>query len=341
MQISICMRIKTGARKINAQGGAIFIHGDGSVPSRIIVNPVKAPLAPIEIRDTLYSQLINVSPATHFRRLFITGENGLLTRGLNKRHLGNYGGLPAEWRERDRLARQIQKESNDPPLLSESELGVPGFWTDQDGVHLWKKKDFILPVLLIPVRDAAGRIQACQIRSPLATKAGSRYFWLSSSDLPNGVGSGSPLHFKCKVDDPPQGMWIIVVEGVLKADILSALRPDLPIVATPCVSANHDRLVDLLHGRPIIIAFDQDYYSNETVCFHLTSLISKRIRQERSIATTRIASWAPHVKGIDDAAVQNLSLTSISVQTWFNRLTPRFQQIVIPQFAGIPNFPRS
>lgn len=100
MQISICMRIKTGARKINAQGGAIFIHGDGSVPSRIIVNPVKAPLAPIEIRDTLYSQLINVSPATHFRRLFITGENGLLTRGLNKRHLGNYGGLPAEWRER-------------------------------------------------------------------------------------------------------------------------------------------------------------------------------------------------------------------------------------------------
>ncbi len=107
------------------------------------------------------------------------------------------------------------------------------------------------------------------------------------------------------------------------ADVLSARRPELYIVATPCVTANHDALVELTRGRLVWIGFDQDFYTNETVCFHLASLVARRLRRERTLATTRIASWDARVKGIDDAAVRNLPIKSISVQRWLNGLLRR------------------
>ncbi|MCI0420953.1 MAG: hypothetical protein L0312_17265 [Acidobacteria bacterium] len=93
-----------------------------------------------------------------------------------------------------------------------------------------------MPRLLIPVRDGSGLIQACQMRLPLAMKKGLRYLWLSSSDLPHGTGSGSPLHFRFRLADLPRDAWIVIVEGVLKADVLSALRPELCISAVTFLS---------------------------------------------------------------------------------------------------------
>src|SRR5262249_27511955 len=156
---------------------------------------------------------------------------------------------------------------------------------------------YLLPRLLIPVRDGSGRIQACQMRLPFMAKKGLRYLWLSSSGLSHGTGSGSPLHFKFRLADLPRDAWIVIVEGALKAEVLSALRPELYIVATPCVTANHGAIVELAHGRTVWIAFDQDHYLNETVCFHLASLVARRMQRERTLATTRIASWDARVKG--------------------------------------------
>ena len=216
---------------------------------------------------------------------------------------------------------------------------MPGFWEDRQGVHLWKPKNYLLPRLLIPVRDGSGRIQACQTRLPFAAKKGLRYLWLSSSDLPHGTGSGSPLHFRFRLADLPRDARIVIVEGVLKADVLSAIRPELYVVATPCVTANHGALVELTHGRPVLMAFDQDYYTNEAVCLHLTALIARRLRRERTLATTRIASWDSRVKGIDDAAVRNLPITSISVQRWLDRLSPRFRQIAMIRLSEVAAAP--
>jgi hypothetical protein len=166
-------------------------------------------------------------------------------------------------------------------------------------------------------------------------KKGLRYLWLSSPDLPHGTGSGSPLHFKFRLTDLPRSARIVIVEGVLKADILFAIHPELYIVATPSVTANRDALVDLTHGRPLLMAFDQDFYENEAVCFHLASLVARRLQRERTHATTRIASWDARVKGIDDAAVRNLPITSISVQRWLDRLSPRFRQIAMARLSEI------
>jgi len=333
------MRVSDGARKINRHGGAIFIHEDWregkGIDIRVIADISQSPIAAVEIRDFVYSRLIDLSPATLYPGPLISGEKGLLARGLSESHFGNYGGLPAGSRERDRIARLILHKVNDHFPNAGSLRGVPGFWEDWQSVHLWKPKDYLLPRLLIPVRDSLGRIQACQMRLPCATKKGLRYLWLSSSDLQHGTGSGSPLHFKFRLADLPRDAWIMIVEGVLKADVLSTFRPELYIIATPCVTANQGALVELMHGRPVWIGFDQDHYSNETVCFHLALLVARRLRRERTLATTRIASWDVEVKGIDDAALRNFPITSISVQRWLDRLSPRFREIAMARLSDI------
>src|SRR5262245_2174391 len=341
--LSVCMRVSDGARKINRHGGAIFIHDDWredrAIGIRVVADIPQAPIAPVEIRDFVSGKLIDLSPATLYPGALIAGEKGLLARGLSECHFGNYGGLPAGSRERDRIARLLLQEMNGHFTDVGSLRGVPGFWEDRQGVHLWKPKDYLLPRLLIPVRDGSGRIQACQTRLPFATKNRLRYLWLSSSDLPHGTGSGSPLHFRFRLADLPRDARIVIVEGVLKADVLFAIRPELYIVATPCVTANHGALVELTHGRRLLIAFDQDLYTNETVCFHLAALVARRLWRERTLATTRIASWDARVKGIDDAAVRNLPITSISVQRWVDRLSPRFRQIAMARLSEITALP--
>src|SRR5262249_5731226 len=124
-------------------------------------------------------------------------------------------------------------------------------------------------------------------------------------------------------------------EGVLKADVLYAIRPELYIVATPCETADHRALVELTHGRHGLTAFDQDFYENEAVCFHLASLIARRLRREKTIATTRIAPGDARINGTDDAAARNLPIISISVQRWLDRLRPGFRRIAMARMSEI------
>lgn len=337
------MRVSEGARKINGQGGAIFIHEDrleeAPIDAREVIQIAQSPIAPIDCRDFVYGRLIELSPTELHRGTLINGATGLLARGLGERHFGSYGGLPAEWRARERIARQLRLEANEYFHCADSLRGIPGFWEDHRGAHLWKERDYLAPRLLIPVRGEAGRIQACQMRLPFIAKKSLRYIWLSSSDLPQGCGSGSPLHFKFRLADLPPDARIVIVEGVLKADVLFALRPDLYIVATPCVTANHDALLHLTRGRQALIAFDADNYSNKAVCFHLASLIARRMRSEGTPATTRIASWDRRFKGIDDAAIRNIPISSISVRSWLDRLSPHFRRIAMARFTELGAFP--
>jgi len=61
--------------------------------------------------------------------------------------------------------------------------------------------------------------------------------------------------------------------------------------------------------------------------------------RERTLATTRIVSWDTRVKGIDDAVVRNLPITSISVQQWLDRLSHRFRQIAMARLSEITALP--
>jgi len=340
-RISICMRVSDGARKINRHGGAIYAHEEDEsrtrrpfhIQTKIVEEFPQSPLAPIEHRDFVYSTLIRLSPAANYYESLIAAEKGLLPRGFKARNFGNYGGLPPSFDERNRLVRQLLRDAQSQFQIPDSLRGVPGFWEDAQGVHLWKPTDYHAPRLLIPVRDAEGRIQACQMRCPGTKKKGLRYCWLSSAGMPSGIGSGSPLHFTFRLSDLAEGEPIVIVEGALKADALFALRPDLHIVATAGVSANHEALIELTRARLVLIAFDQDYHTNAVVCLRMAALIAGRWRSEGTLATTRVAVWDQKAKGIDDAVLWKLLVNSISVQSWFSQLSQDFQQKVTSELC--------
>jgi hypothetical protein len=102
------MRVSDGACKINRHGGAIFIHDDWreekTIDVRALADLPQSPIAPVEIRDFVYGRQIKHSQATLYPSALITGEKGLLARGLSECHFGDNGGPPAGSKERDRMS---------------------------------------------------------------------------------------------------------------------------------------------------------------------------------------------------------------------------------------------
>lgn len=328
-RFSICMRIRDGAVKINQHGGAIFVHQETSLsliePSLPIQPP--EPLASLEIRDFFYRHLIRLSPVTRYHRALVGGTHGLLARGLRAEHLDNYGSLPPRVVERDKLARELRSITQQQFPVMDSLGGVPGCWEDERGIHLGQSYNARHPWLLIPVRDGAGLIQACQLRHAGWSK-GAKYCWLSSAGLPNGVGSGSPLHFTFHLDALPKDAPITIVEGILKADVLAALRLDLHVIGIGGVSVSHGAVIQATRQRHVVVGFDQDYRQNEQVCWQLAALLAARVASEGTDETTRIAVWPPRVKGIDDAALSGLPITTLSLTDWWRSLSPSLQTVV-------------
>ena len=103
--------------------------------------------------------------------------------------------------------------------------GVPGFYM-KDG--RWTIKFCTkMSGILIPVRGIDGLIYGMQIRLDVPIKdenddpekSGTKYIWLSSSNKPMGVSSGTPIHF---IGDP-YARNVYITEGFLKADISHCL----------------------------------------------------------------------------------------------------------------------
>lgn len=330
-QISICMRVRAGARRINRHGGAIFIHDDADLyaPTHIMPQAQQTPLAPKQVRDFVYRNLMLLSPALRFRSVLIDGVKGLRARGFAAEDWHRYGALPAGCAERDRLARTLFERVRARFPKHGSLRGVPGFWRDETGWHLWTLVDYRQPRLLIPCCNERGWIQACQMRSPGPAQQRLRYCWLSSKGQPEGTSSGSPLHFTYRQSDSSSTKPITIVEGLLKADALVALRQHQCVVATAGVTANHEALIELTKGKRAILAFDQDYFSNPTVCLGLATILARRAQSEGTLDSTQIACWPGEVKGIDDAAVQGLPINIINVERWLAGLPLNLREQVL------------
>jgi hypothetical protein len=153
-----------------------------------------------------------------------------------------------------------------------------------------------------------------------------RYCWLSSNDLPDGTSSGNPLHFTFRPDEMSRDVTVVIVEGLLKADVLAALRPQTCAIATAGVASNHEMLIKITRGRRVLVAFDQDYFTNEAVCLRLAALLSCRIKAEKTLKTTQIAAWPQEAKGIDDAVALNHAVCPISLEQWFHALSHNLQR---------------
>jgi hypothetical protein len=332
------MRISNGSKGTSRNGGNIFHHKSLFLVANPRTNRKQAPppieIAPIEIRNAVYEELIRRSPAVKYYSQLIDGPNGLLSRGLRESDGHNYCALPRTQKERASLAltlnRFVTVRFPDYALRNSHAgvMGVPGFWQDESGiVQLWKLRDYNMPLLVIPYRDDQGRIQACQLRlhrNDLRTGE-KKYRWLACPHPFRGASSGTPIHFSFKPADLPPGKTIIITEGALKADTIVSLKPRARVIATSGVNCSHPEILDAVRDYNVLIAFDADHKTNPAVARQLARLIAAR---EQDVAarhlrtTTRIVTW-PRYKGIDDAVVAGASLETMTIREWISTLEGR------------------
>lgn len=330
-KISFCARIIEGADRVSRNGWGVFYHekslfGDEPVPFPRKLPPKKAELAPLEIRDFVYRKLIELSPATNSKEI-IDGPKGLRARKILD--FENYGSLPQSRAERAFIAKQIRaflnKQYPDYVRKRKSSIaGLPGFWLDKTGkVQLWLEKNYSFPLMLIPYRDAKGLIQACQIRLMSKMVEGFRYVWLSTPEKSDGVSCGSPLHF-ASYNATLLAKPVLVTEGALKAETTRIFKTDFDVLANSGVSCSHDEITTMSRFRPLFIVFDNDYQENPHVARSLARLLSSLFLDSVKFQfqpRIKILSWSPKVKGIDDAFLQNVTITTKTPFEWFKSLS--------------------
>jgi hypothetical protein len=337
-QTSICMRVSNGSKGTARNGGNIFHHNRLFLVASPRTNRKQAPppieIAPIEVRNAVYQELIRRSPAVKYYSQLIDGPNGLLSRGLSESDAQNYGALPRTQRERAGLAHTLNKflKVRFPGYAVRSRhaaiIGVPGFGQDEAGnPQLWNPHDYNMPLLVIPHRDVQSRIQACQLRlhrNDLRTGE-KKYRWLACPFPFRGASSGTPIHFTFKPADLTPGKTVIITEGALKAEVLVSLRPKARVIATSGVNCSHAEIIEAARSYVALIAFDADYKTNPAVARQLARLIAAR---EQDIAvcnlktTTRIVTWQRY-KGIDDAILANVPLETMTILEWISTLEGR------------------
>jgi hypothetical protein len=337
-QTSICMRVSNGSKGTARNGGNIFRHDRLFLVANARIARKQAPppidVAPIEIRNAVYQELIRRTPAVKYYSQLIDGSCGLLSRGLRDSDAQNYGALPRTQKERSSLARTLNKfiRVRFPEYAARRNhaaiIGVPGFWQDEAGnLQLWNPHDYNMPLLIIPYRDNQGRIQACQLRlhqNDLRTGE-KKYRWLACPFPFRGASSGTPVHFTFKPVDLPPGKTVIITEGSLKADVLVSLRPKARVIATSGVSNSHSEIIEGARPYNVLIAFDADYKTNPAVARQLARLIAAReqdIAAHQLPTSTRIVTWQRY-KGIDDAVLENAPLETMTILEWISTLEGR------------------
>lgn len=349
------MRVSSGSRRTSKNGGYIHVHthiAPASVP-RSPRPTLSIPLAPLEIRDAVFRELIRISPASHFYAELVSGPGGLLSRGLLARQIANYGALPPTQKERADLAAALRSFvltnfTDYATLFSRAGVvGIPGFWQEPSGmVHLWKPRSYEMPILVIPYHDAEGLIQACQIRlhGEDIPEDGKKYRWLASPQERYGTSSGTPIHFTFRPRNFPPGGTVLFTEGALKAEAFVRFKPRARVIATTGVSCSHSEMI--IAGRPynVLIGFDSDHRTNPAVCRQLARLIAHRCQdsiQHQLTNTTRIVTWegpqgpASTPKGIDEAVQNNLRLTAISISNWYATLRDKPRNEVTQYWSEI------
>ena len=324
------MRESSGSRGVSRNGGHIHVHTE--IPFVTTHHPVtlsktQSPLAPLGIRAAVFQELIRISPAANYTDELVTGPGGLFSRGLLKTHALEYGALPPTKEQRATLAALLSnfvrtRFASYARLHSHAELaGIPGFWQEPSGaVHIWKARNYLMPILVIPYRNETGLIQACQMRlhqDDLAPDE-KRYRWLASPSERRGTGSGTPIHFTFLPQTLAAGATIVITEGALKADTTLRFRPKAKLIATSGVSCSHNEIIEAARPYHALIAFDADHRTNPQVCRQLARLIAQRIEDTRAhqqSLTTKVLAWQGP-KGIDEAVRANVKLSTLTILQW-------------------------
>jgi len=329
-----CYAIDGGVAREDEVGEYRLFFADGvsSAARRAHEAPPAAPLADVDTRHMVYTALLSACG------LSVEHEAGLMGRGLTPEDIvaRGYASLPRTAQERAAVV-----------ALARKALGgtLPA---DVPGLHHGKLPD--LDGILIPVRDAQGRIAALKVRRDGARDP--RYLWLSSGSA-GGASPGSlahaPVGSKEMLDAAGlEGIRICrITEGPLKADVAAALS-GVVTLAIPGASAIRTALPLLQALQPTVIrlAWDADARTNLHVAGGL-EMAAHLLRTEMPGAELELETWATdpathEPKGLDDALSAGATLTAHAGQAAWSALvdilhdsgrTPRPETIALAGMA--------
>lgn len=285
--LAVCMR--TQSAKESRNGGWVHRLHSALPPLPAPPPPPPPPPAParhqtVEHKDRVFRRLLGLLTLSDSHR------RSLLSRGLTARDLeeNQYRSAPESLLKAGGVARSLSQFG-----LS----GVPGFYRE-DGQ--WRLRCFGSGIL-IPYRDPQGRIQALQLRrDTVRDRKDSRYLLLSSSGLPGGASSGTPLHFR-RPEELRSSRRALITEGALKADVIaSQLKCGvIALTGVSCFREGFGRDLRRIFPnlREVAIAFDSDWREKPQVKAQLFRLM-------RELSDARLPShiwtWSSACKGLDD-----------------------------------------
>ena len=245
-------------------------------------NTIESSLATIDVRHKTYSMLL--------AELDLSSEHkmSLINRGLAENEIERLGYKTSPTKKLNQLCEILIKKGC-------TLEGVPGFYKDSTGK--WTIAGANERGILISFKDEQGRIQGLHKR--LDNTENGKFRWFSSGGYNEGTKAENWIHF---VGDFEDGS-VIITEGAMKADIISAIKDGQAVLAIPGVNAIQKLetvLLDLKNNKGInrvMTAFDMDYISNEQVEKAYNNLF--KLLQRIEIKYSR-QIWPPCYKGYDD-----------------------------------------
>ena len=108
------------------------------------------------------------------------------------------------------------------------------------------------------------------------------------------------------------------------------------MVGNSGVATSHREIIETARGKALEIAFDNDSFTNPHVARALAALLRFRFADQRSFSydhDVRILSWDRRTKGLDEALLASLRLSSLTVAEWLKGLTPECREQAKRQLA--------
>jgi hypothetical protein len=296
-----CQRVEQGAFKTGTDknGQTYYLHRQGGAAPRAAAEPFACGNGPAQRAaasdlDAVYQALLArlVLSQSHREQLH---KRGLPDAEIDGRM---YRSLPVQGRAH--MARELGKRFGAETLLS-----VPGFVIkDKDG----RKYITIAGAagLLIPCRDAAGRIVALKVRRD---DAGDdlRYSYLSSAKY-GGPSTGAPVHVPFGTQAPAERVRL--TEGELKSDVATVLS-GMRTISVPGVASWKAGIPILrqLGTNIVLISFDADAAGKPAVARALSDCYAGLTSEGFGVAVER---WDAEHKGIDDLLTAGKSAETLA-----------------------------
>ena len=161
--------------------------------------------------------------------------------------------------------------------------GVPGFFKAKTGEYTFIQ---LTKGIIMPQVNYKDQVVGLQIRKDDDLRSYIEEFgdyeakcaWFSSKNRVGGVGANANVHYACDFSfNKEKGEWtpvfndgFVLTEGIMKADLVHALMPNLPVIAVPGVHALNGLKTELLRlkelgAKTILLSYDMDYKTNENV----------------------------------------------------------------------------